>query len=555
MLAGQVLFLLGAVALSGLSPVNGAVSLTVDGLKATIKNDYLELNFNSQATISTVNVQGTNLAASGVKTFYLDWNSNGQGVFSPSSIHIVEQTSSRVHFYWLQENIDNVFSIQLHYVMEDDISGIYSYAKYINDKSYTVSLGETRMVYRFNAAILTQGTNQVRSGTTPTTVDLNQCTTVQDSTWEYPNGTYYSKYDYAAYIRQINYQGVYGNGFGAFVVSPSREYHGGGPLKQDLTVHQECLVANYFVSGHFGTPEVTAEPGWTHIYGPFLLYFPTGNDGSIVSAVENQVAAEQAKWPYSFVNDDEYPYYRGQVSGTVSGQKSATVVLWDSTGEEFDQQQLGYLYAAETDSKGYYAISNVRPGSYRIAAYPTAGLGSDSLDESTVTVTAGGREHVALTLTEPSNIIWSLGEANRLSSEFKYSDQPRNYQWEWVPPTENTFVVGSSNPKEDWYYAQSQTGSWYIKYQDAPDGNSRTLRVAIAASSKSHLQVLVNGHRVGDNYYDNDHAIYRSAMQSGQYTSNVFTVTNAQVVDGENTIEFHISIGQIMYDTISLQRG
>ncbi|ENN76667.1 hypothetical protein YQE_06846, partial [Dendroctonus ponderosae] len=246
---------------------------------------------------------------------------------------------------------------------------------------------------------------------------------------------------------------------------------------------------------------------------------------------------------------------RGQVSGTVSGQKSATVVLWDSTGEEFDQQQLGYLYAAETDSKGYYAISNVRPGSYRIAAYPTAGLGSDSLDESTVTVTAGGREHVALTLTEPSNIIWSLGEANRLSSEFKYSDQPRNYQWEWVPPTENTFVVGSSNPKEDWYYAQSQTGSWYIKYQDAPDGNSRTLRVAIAASSKSHLQVLVNGHRVGDNYYDNDHAIYRSAMQSGQYTSNVFTVTNAQVVDGENTIEFHISIGQIMYDTISLQRG
>lgn len=81
-------------------------------------------------------------------------------------------------------------------------------------------------------------------------------------------------------------------------------------MKQDLTVHQECLVANYFVSGHFGTPEVTAAPGWTHIYGPFLLYFPTGNDGSIVSAVENQVVAEQAKWPYSFVNDDEYPYYR-----------------------------------------------------------------------------------------------------------------------------------------------------------------------------------------------------------------------------------------------------
>lgn len=76
MLGGQVLFLLGAIALSILSPANGAVSLSVDGLKATIKNDYLELDFNNQATISTVKVQGTNLAASGVKTFYLDWNSS-----------------------------------------------------------------------------------------------------------------------------------------------------------------------------------------------------------------------------------------------------------------------------------------------------------------------------------------------------------------------------------------------------------------------------------------------------------------------------------------------
>ncbi|KAH1019185.1 hypothetical protein HUJ04_009039 [Dendroctonus ponderosae] len=71
---------------------------------------------------------------------------NGEGVFNPSSIHIVEQTSSRVHFYWLQENIENVFTIELHYVMEEDISGIYSYAKYTNDKSYAVTLGETRMM-------------------------------------------------------------------------------------------------------------------------------------------------------------------------------------------------------------------------------------------------------------------------------------------------------------------------------------------------------------------------------------------------------------------------
>jgi len=75
----------------------------------------------------------------------------------------------------------------------------------------------------------------------------------------------------------------------------------------------------------------------------------------------------------------------------VSGQKSATVVLWDSVNEEFDQQELGYLYSTQTDSNGYYLLENVRPGYYRIAAYPTAGLGSDSIDESTVTVTAGNQ--------------------------------------------------------------------------------------------------------------------------------------------------------------------
>lgn len=61
--------------LSFVAKSNAAVSLSVNGLAATLKNDIVELNFNAEATISTVNVLGTNLAASGVKTFYLDWNS------------------------------------------------------------------------------------------------------------------------------------------------------------------------------------------------------------------------------------------------------------------------------------------------------------------------------------------------------------------------------------------------------------------------------------------------------------------------------------------------
>ncbi|CAG9766945.1 unnamed protein product [Ceutorhynchus assimilis] len=538
-----------------ISASQAAVSLTVDGLKATLKNKHVELNFNANAQIITAKVDGTSLQARGASSFYLDWNNNGQGYFHPSSIHIVEQTADRVHFYWLQKNIQKVFRIELHYIMEAGLNGVYSYAKYTNDKTYNLTLAETRTVYRFDASIMSQGTNQQRSGILPTTKELNQCTTIQDNTWKFPNGTYYTKYDYVAYLRQTNYQGVYGNGFGAFIISPSREYHGGGPLKQDLTVHQECLITNYFVSSHFGTPPTVAAPGWNHIYGPWLIYFPTGNNNAIMSSVVKQVTTEQSRWPYAFVKDDEYPRTRGQVSGKVHGQKSATVVLWSSLDEDFDKQQLGYLYSAETDSTGYYIITNVRPGTYRIAAYPTAGSGSDSLAESRVTLAAGAREHVALTLNEPKNIIWSLGQANRLSNEFKYSDQPRNYKWATLLPVNLNFTIGSSDPKQDWYYAQPP-GHWSIKYQDTADGKGRILRVALAAvSRKPHLQVFVNGHRVGNIYYGNDQSVYRSAMNSGTYYSNVFNVSAAQVVSGENSVSIYMTLGQIMYDVISLQRG
>ncbi|XP_050296914.1 rhamnogalacturonate lyase-like [Anthonomus grandis grandis] len=551
------IFLTVLVSLGYASDALASVTLTVSGLKANIKNSLVELDFKADSTISAVKVGGKNIASTSERSFYLDWNNNGQGVFKPSSIHIVEQTSSRVHFYWLQENIDNVFRIELHYIMVDGVSGIYSYAKYTNDKSSDLTLGETRVVYRFNPSILTQGSNQARTGTLYTSTYLNKQTKIQDETWQLPDGTYYTKYDYAGYLRETDYQGVYGNGYGAFVISPSREYHGGGPLKQDLLIHQNSLIANYFISSHFGTAGLTAPSGWSHIYGPWLLYFNTGSDSAILSDVVNRVATEKKSWPYSFVNDSDYPLSRGSVSGTVSGQKSAMVVLWDDTTKTFEQQSLGHLYNTKTNSDGSFSIANIRPGSYLVAAYPLAGHGSDNLATSSVTVTAGGTANVGtLSLPEPSNIIWSIGETDRRSDQYKYSNEPRNYVYETLPPESLTFTIGSSSISEDWYYAQSKPGVWTVQYQDTQDGNGRTLRVALAAASvKPHLIVYLNNHKIGDVYFGNDQAVYRSAMQSGTFTSLVLTANNAQVVSGTNTLTFQISRGMVMYDTISLQRG
>lgn len=82
-------------------------------------------------------------------------------------------------------------------------------------------------------------------------------------------------------------------------------------------------------------------------------------------------------------------FFRGSISGIVSGQTSATVTLWDSLDEDFNVQQLGYLYKTNTNLSGHYSINNVRPGTYRMVAYPTAGQGCENLSEDYIYIAAG----------------------------------------------------------------------------------------------------------------------------------------------------------------------
>lgn len=180
-------------------------------------------------------------------------------------------------------------------------------------------------------------------------------------------------------------------GFGAWIVSASREYHSGGPLKQELLVHQDSLMLNYFHSSHFGTPNQFAPPGWSKFYGPVLIYLNTGSDEEILADVAQQAEIERSKWPYTWVEEAEYPLERGNVSGNVTGQTKAMVVVYDSLEEEFDLQTLGYLYHTETDEDGSFTIENIRPGDYQVVAYPLAGQGSENLARQNVTINANGK--------------------------------------------------------------------------------------------------------------------------------------------------------------------
>ncbi|KAH1007621.1 hypothetical protein HUJ04_004833 [Dendroctonus ponderosae] len=137
----------------------------------------------------------------------------------------------------------------------------------------------------------------------------------------------------------------------------------------------------------------------------------------------------------------------------------------------------------------------------------------------------------------------------------------RNFYWHLVTPKKLQFVVGQSNHSREWYYSQSE-GVWQVVYEDQPDNQGRILRLAIAAATGSlifnvttaHLQVEVNDFALADFEFDNDKAVYRDALQSGNFFWEKITVPAETVIDGENVLSLRVTRGSIMYDAISLAR-
>jgi rhamnogalacturonan endolyase len=157
-----------------------------------------------------------------------------------------------------------------------------------------------------------------------------------------------------------------------------------------------------------------------------------------------------------------------------------------------------------------------------------------------------------------------IGQNDRRSSEFRFSDALRQYGlWEQVP--ENlTYTIGESTEKDDWYYAQTQkNGTWTIKFNlaERPGGRAYlTASLAGCSGTGSTINVKVNGtQRATWKPGVNDACVYRSAVNSGRhyvYTCN-FISTGLRV--GENTVTLQLtgsgSKDGIMYDCIKLEAG
>jgi rhamnogalacturonan endolyase len=499
----------------------------------------------------------------GGRTFYLDYGA-GRGHLVVDAVKVFAGSPRMVHFAVIDHGKSGSFYLEHHFVMMPDVDGVYGY---VVVKSRPNAGGEMRTMYRFDRDILDYAYTDERTGQQPKYAQLLTYPKLQDETWKLPDGTMYQKYDYSTYFSATKMWGHYGHRFGVFFIPVSTEYYAGGPLRQELMVHQDALILNYIGGGHYGGGGRTTDATGQKMFGPWLLYFNTGDSPhDIIDDAHKRAAAEVKKWPYEWVDEALYPLERTNVAGqlTVADGRSAggAWVILAKPGAKVYTQGGDYIYYARADDAGGFWLPNVRPGKYALYAYATQGTITHELEQDDVVVQGDAMDLGQVVWTPPhhANLIWQIGKSDRMAGEFKYGNQPRNLKWIQMVPANLTFTIGQSKDSDDWYFAQGKVGHWLIKFNLAKTyvGNAYLSVPLAGGGGGAKVSISVNGNNVLNIAPDNDMSTYRAANKSARYLLEETSFPTSYLLPGENTVDFNMTSAGgrwngLMYDTVILE--
>lgn len=558
----------------------------------SMSNEYVSVEFNkNNGHANYLKKNGQNLVGNLVdnqgspikETFVWDIYPGGTAM---TDVQIISNTLREAHIAFIydpeQELADtkiNKFYMECHTLLRAGDSGFYTYIITKNNTDDdSVNIPEMRMLYRFDKNILDTAYNPERQGWQPSYAELNNASlwqNVGDETWihlvedvYFPKGAYYTKYDYCAFISEIRIMGQFGNGYGAFLIPVSDEYYSGGPLRQDLTIHQDALILNYMGSSHMGASGIDMKAHTEKVYGPWYLYLNTGDEKELVEDALAKESMEKTKWPYDFVtglDNNPNPMYqvsRGIVSGDlkiVDGRSAAgaMVILAGPDGEVL-RQNAGYIFHDYADINGHFKILNVRYGEYSLYAYAMQGTVTEQLQLDGIIVKGDvNLGNVEWACSTDNNYLWQIGRSNRSTKGFHLSGSSgtlRDRSLQDLVRKNLIFTIGESCPCTDWDYAQFE-GDWDIKFNSTKIySDEAVVRIAFAAASQSpKITVSLNGQCIGNISIDgNDQSIYRSANRSGRYYLFPIIFDAGNIIVGENILRFHVISGMIMYDTVIL---
>lgn len=554
-------------AVRGLAVPGAPVTLQDKGATVTLANGIVSVTFNkADATIHDMRLRnGPNLAGKG--SYLAVANSGGHdGWDVHDAVYKVLRETPDLAELSFGAPVGGVFFDQ-HFVLRRGDPGFYVFIEQSHRPGIPEAFGQTRWSFYLNPSLFDyQLVNDQVQAPIP---DLKGAQTVQDATYRLPSGTVYTKYDYVDYFEGHDVHGLCGSrpgSYGVFFVRGSNEYLG-APTRQDITVHAGPIVHMFLQSGHF-LPRQIAHPqlpeGWTKMGGPWFVYLNSGDTPRQMWAdAKARAEHEKSQWPYAWMQHPDYPLQRGVVRGTLTlynGTRPAANALMVLTAPapDWQVQILDYIFSARADAAGRFTLPHVRPGAYTLfAAVPGV---TDEFRKDNITVAADGTVDLGTLHFDPpiySARLWEIGFADRRTTGFKLSDRPRQYGLDKLVPADLTYTVGTSQPAQDWYYAQTKPGDWNVQFDvTRVMGGEGVLTVGVAGQTNDpRLEVLVNGAAVGTvTTAGNSSAVYRSAVLGSSYYENkVLRFPASLLHTGGNTLTLRLSRGAIMYDVVKLE--
>jgi rhamnogalacturonan endolyase len=544
-------------------------TLKEDDRTVTLANSFLSISFNkSNADItSIITSKGVSILGKQGRGYLL-----GPGFsMSPSTYNLVRKTDELIEIAF-NNPAGNHFTYDLHYVIRENISGIYCFLIQSHKAGdSTGNFGQTRWGIRADEALFDY--HLVRDsiqGPMPKMAELKAENEIQDWTFRMADGTVYTKYNYADYIEDRYVHGMAGrqSGLGLFVIQASHEYLNGGPTKQYQNVHSNPYLICMFNCGHFLSDirkgDDVISDDWIKLHGPFLLYVNSGNSiDAIWKDAKEQSIKEKSQWPYKWMDNANYPKTRATASGRILMDKipvkAGTHVILANDDHDWQAQSRGYIYSGTTNAKGEFNIPGIRPGIYTLYAY-----GNDQMDELRIDK-IDIQSDLALgdILWKPvknGRLAWQIGEADRRTAGFVYADHARTYGLFDSIPAQLLYTIDGNKQKGEWYYAQTRPGTWKIAFsnEDKLSGKA-VLTIAMAGVAKNPLlEVYVNDQKIASlNKLGNDASVYRSAIAGGYYQQHALTFDASLLKQGVNTISLTLPNvkqgGGIMYDAIKLE--
>ncbi|MSU24308.1 MAG: hypothetical protein EXS32_10855 [Opitutus sp.] len=562
--------------------LNGATARPGDFKPADIQslvlaNGLLTLTFgrdaNGDFSATSVVKQGQELAHNlhGVeprdvdahRSFYLD-SGAGRNHLVTDVVRVVKNTPALAHFAVVDHR---ALHLEHHFVMLRGESGVHPYV--IVQSAPGANTGETRTMYRFDMDVLDWAWVNERTGRQPKYALLQSISAagnLGDETWRLADGTVYQKYDYCPYYANTPMWGHYGHGFGVFFIPPSLESYAGGPLRQELAVHQDALILNYIGGGHFGGGGTATGRTGGKIHGPWFLYFNTGATPEAIIADAKAVAAAQRKqWPYAWMEEPLYPLQRTTVTGQLKlthgrstafaqiilgqpdnpgrgggGGRSGPGGVLDRASALYTQSG-DYIFSVKADATGRFTLPAVRRGRYTLYAWQTQGRVTQSFARDGVEVQGDTLDLGTVEWDAPYHpqLVFQVGQADRMAGEFKFGSAPRTNQWVSQIPADLTFTVGQSKEADDWYYAQ-HSGTWTINFNVAKISTGNAYLTIPVAGGPGNVTVLVNGQEVGKVTHGDDASVRRAANRSGAYARFEFTFPAALLQPGTNTVSLQL---------------